>query len=57
MWGWGRKTEWGLDLPYSKLTGPPDGHPAALHIFWHARFLLFRMLAIVVKSERRRIAR
>ncbi len=57
MWGWGRKTEWGLDLRYSKLTGPPDGHPAALHIFWHARFLLFRMLAIVVKSKRRRITR
>ena len=38
MWGWGRKTEWGLDLLYSKLTGPPDGHPAALHLFCRPLF-------------------
>lgn len=38
MWGWGRKTEWGLDLLYSKLTGPPDGHPAALHLFCRLLF-------------------
>jgi len=38
MWGWGWKTEWGLDLRYSKLTGLPDGHPAALHLFTRVRF-------------------
>ena len=43
MWGWGRKTEWGLDLLYSKLTGPPDGHPAALHIFRLPDFFWFTL--------------
>jgi hypothetical protein len=57
MWGWGKKTEWGLDLLYSKLTGPPDGHPAALHIFRLARIPVSRFPADVVKSGYRQITR